>query len=171
MTRTAEIPGSEASSDRGPLAVPEPRRFRVFHVNDSTDDQVIFQAACRRAQVPFDWHVTDSAVKGISYLSTLLQQAGTIPVCWPDLIVLDIVMPLTSGFEVLQFIRQTPELKRLPVVMFTGDGFEKTRQTSLQLGASLHLIKPTQFDEIVAIAKMLHAMLQGWTAEGATPGR
>ncbi len=151
--------------------MPEPRRFRVFHVNDSTDDQVIFQAACRRAQVPFDWHVTDSAVKGISYLSTLLQQAGTIPVCWPDLIVLDIVMPLTSGFEVLQFIRQTPELKRLPVVMFTGDGFEKTRQTSLQLGASLHLIKPTQFDEIVAIAKMLHAMLQGWTAEGGTSGR
>jgi len=44
----------------------------VFHINDNTDDQVIFQAACKRAGVPFQWHIAESAARGISYLNSLL---------------------------------------------------------------------------------------------------
>src|SRR6476646_7884043 len=93
--------------------------LRVLHVNDSTDDQILFQAACQKANVPFNWHVADSAENGISYLKTLVAQSQAVPVCWPDLIVLDVHMPFTSGFEVLKFIRATPQLKQLPVVIFT----------------------------------------------------
>src|ERR1051326_2693734 len=70
----------------------------VLHINDSTDDQILFQAACRRGNVPFNWHVADSAEKGISYLKKLVTQSKRLPVCWPDLILLDIIMPELSGF-------------------------------------------------------------------------
>ena len=109
------------------LIPPAPRSIRVFHVNDSTDDQVVFQAACRKAGVPFDWHVTDSAEKGISYLKTLVEQSKSLPVCWPELVLLDIIMPIVSGFEVLKFIRSTKELKHLPVSVFTGNTYPPKR--------------------------------------------
>src|SRR6266568_2669151 len=92
----------------------------VLHINDSTDDQVLFQTACKHAEVPFNWHVTDSTEKAISYLDTLIKLDKTHSVQWPDLVVLDIVMPGESGFKVLEYIRNTPALHRLPVIVFTG---------------------------------------------------
>src|SRR5437867_7517363 len=83
----------------------------VFHVNDSTDDQVLFQAACKKARVPFQWHVAESAERGISYLESLVNMSREHSVRWPDLVILDIVMPNGSGFKVLEYIRSNPKLR------------------------------------------------------------
>jgi two-component system response regulator len=160
MSLETRVPS--VTSDPVSLLIPKVQDpyLRVFHVNDSTDDQVLFQAACRKAQIPFNWHVTDSAEKGISYLKTLMEQAKNVPVCWPDLILLDIVMPLVSGFEVLKFIRATPELKDLPVVIFTGHPHPGHREESARLGANLFLMKPGDFQQIVDLAKNLYRLLK-----------
>src|ERR1051326_7877186 len=113
-----EAPAPQASAASAP---PGPTLL-VLHINDSTDDQVLFQTACKHARVPFAWHVTDSAEKARSYLQTLLKVDRLHSVRWPDLIVLDIVMPGDSGLKVLEYIRSTPELQRLPVVIFSGHG-------------------------------------------------
>src|SRR5436305_15109178 len=84
--------------------------FLVLHIDDNTDDQVLFQTACKQANVPFIWHVADSAEKAISYLKALVKTSRTHSVQWPDLVVLDLVMPGQSGLSVLEFIRGTPEL-------------------------------------------------------------
>ena len=134
--------------------------LRILHINDSADDQVLFQAACRHAQVPFNWHVADSAHKGISYLHALVEQSKKLPVCWPDLILLDIVMPEASGFEVLKFIRATPQLSHLPVIIFTGREFPDPLPESQRLGANLCLFKPNEFSQIVELAKQLYRIIQ-----------
>jgi CheY-like chemotaxis protein len=139
--------------------------LRVLHVNDSTDDQVLFQAACRKGNVPFNWHVCDSANKAMSYLQSLVDQSKKTPVCWPDLVLLDIVMPGGSGIEVLKFVRRTPELRQLPVIIFTGHQSPDAREQAMALGANLWLIKPTDFNEIVEIAKNLYR-LTGLTQSG-----
>ena len=151
---------SEISAAALSLIPTSPRSVRVFHVNDSIDDQVVFQAACRKAGVPFDWHVADSAEKGISYLRTLVEQSQSVPVCWPDLILLDIVMPAVSGFEVLKFIRSTKELKHLPVIVFTGNMQPQYEQESLRLGASAFRLKPHGFGQAVLIAQELFQLLK-----------
>ena len=43
-----------------------------------------------------------------------------IPECRPDLVVLDILLPKLSGVDVLKFLRQQPEFKFLPVVVFSN---------------------------------------------------
>ena len=143
--------------------------LRVLHINDSTDDQVLFQAACVKGRVPFNWHVADSAEKGISYLKTLLEQSKNVPVCWPDLILLDIVMPMVSGFEVLKYVRHTPEFKHVPVVIFTGHGFAGNKEESLKLGANIFLLKPTDFQETVELAKQLYQLIKDMKTHGGPP--
>jgi CheY-like chemotaxis protein len=130
--------------------------FVVFHVNDSTDDQVLFQAACKSAGVPLVWHVADSAEKGISYLETLVRLSKKHDVRWPDLILLDIVMPGDNGFRVLEYIRHTSELSRLPVVIFTGHGNPSLISEANELGANSFLPKPADFHEAVQIAGSLY---------------
>jgi len=155
-----KVPDSPSPTiDKLPVALGLLKPFlRVLHVNDSTDDQVLFQAACRKGNVPFNWHVCDSAEKGISYLQSLVDQSKKTPVCWPDLVLLDIVMPGSSGIEVLKFVRRTPELKELPVIIFTGHQAPEVREQAMALGANLWLIKPTDFNEIVEIAKSLYRL-------------
>jgi CheY-like chemotaxis protein len=137
-----------------------PMRLRqpllVFHINDSTDDQVLFQAACARADVPFQWHVAESAERGISYLQSLLALSQTQSVRWPDLVVLDVVMPGCSGLAVLQYIRTTPKLGALPVIILTGHPDPATQEAALRLGANSFYEKPATFDELVNLVRLLY---------------
>jgi CheY-like chemotaxis protein len=128
----------------------------VLHVNDSTDDQVLFQAACKKANVPFQWHVAESADRGISYLQSLVTLSRTESVRWPDLVVLDIVMPGGSGFAVLEHIRGTPELRALPVVIFTGMPSDEVMEKAYQLGANSFHEKPVAFEDTVKLVSSLY---------------
>jgi two-component system response regulator len=144
-----------------PPAIHSPTPLLVFHINDSTDDQVLFQTACKHARVPFLWHVTDSTEKAISYLETLLKLDQTHAVRWPDLVVLDVAMPGESGFKVLQFIRATPQLRRLPVIIFTGHTTASLVEEAYKLGANSFLSKPTDFSQTVSMVASLYA---AWSA-------
>ena len=142
-------PGDEAGA-RNPSVL-------LFHVNDSTDDQVLFQAACKRAGVPVNWHVADSAAKAISYLETLVETSRRHEVHWPDLVLLDIVMPGGTGFDVLRFLRATPELSRIPIVIFTGHDDPALRAEAQRLGAHGFILKPEVFAKTVEIARAIYA--------------
>ena len=72
-----------------------------------------------------------------------------------DLILLDINMPGTSGFALLQQIRQTPRLRSVPVIMCTGSDHEGDRIQSRHLGAVGYLVKPPSFDRLRTILSHL----------------
>jgi DNA-binding response OmpR family regulator len=129
----------------------------VFHINDNTDDQVLFQAACKKANVPIQWHVAESATRGISYLQSLLTLSKTQSVRWPDLVILDIVMPGESGLKVLEFIRANAELRLMPVVIFTGMPTAVQVDEAYRLGANSFLEKPHEFSEMVKLVGSLYA--------------
>jgi CheY-like chemotaxis protein len=129
----------------------------VFHINDSTDDQVLFQAACKKARVPFQWHVAESAQRGISYLESLVSMSREHAVRWPDLVVLDIVMPEATGFKVLEHIRASPKLRPLPVVIFTGCSTPERMKQAYDLGANAFHEKPASFTDTVKLVGTLYA--------------
>lgn len=128
----------------------------VFHINDNTDDQVLFQAACKQADVPFHWHVAESAERGISYLQSLLSLSQTRSVRWPDLVVLDVVMPGASGLTVLQYIRTTSRLAPLPVIILTGHASIEIQEAAIRLGANAFYEKPSNFSELVNLMRVLY---------------
>ncbi len=59
----------------------------------------------------------------------------------PDLIVLDVMMPKISGFDVLDILRSTPETKETKVIMMTALSQDTDRQRGESLGANKYLIK------------------------------
>ena len=68
----------------------------------------------------------------------------------PDVVLLDIVMPGLSGFEILQIMRSEPALKHIPVLILTACADVDTKLTALKLGATDFLGKPVEPSELVA---------------------
>ena len=68
----------------------------------------------------------------------------------PDLVLLDIMMPHLSGFEVLAALRadEDPKFSSLPVVMITAKSLETDMQRALELGANSYLVKPFRAEEL-----------------------
>ena len=73
----------------------------------------------------------------------------------PDLILLDIMLPLRDGFEVCQTIREDPELRGTKVVMLTAKGREVEVAKGLALGADLYITKPFATRDLIANVRQL----------------
>ena len=73
----------------------------------------------------------------------------------PDLILLDIMLPLHDGFEVCQRIREDPALKHVKIVMLTAKGREVEITKGLALGADLYITKPFATRELLASVRQL----------------
>ncbi len=68
----------------------------------------------------------------------------------PDLVVLDAMMPITDGFEVLRRLKADPVTAAVPIIMLTALRREEDVVGALKLGAADYLVKPFIPDELVA---------------------
>jgi two-component system alkaline phosphatase synthesis response regulator PhoP len=71
----------------------------------------------------------------------------------PELVILDVMMPGLDGYEVLTFIRETPRLEGLPVVMLTARAQLDDIQRGLTLGADAYLAKPFDPEELFSVVE------------------
>ena len=69
--------------------------------------------------------------------------------CTPDLVLLDIGLPGTDGYEVARRMRGEPSLDGVYLVALTGYGSESDRQRSTAEGFDDHLVKPIEFDDLL----------------------
>lgn len=73
----------------------------------------------------------------------------------PDVLLLDVMLPVRDGFEVCQTIRQNPSLARLKIVMLTAKGRDTEITKGLALGADAYVTKPFATRELLATVKNL----------------
>ena len=85
----------------------------------------------------------------------------------PDLIVLDIMMPRISGFDVLDIVRTTPEIAHTKVIMMTALGSPTDKERGEKLGVDKYLVKSqvTLEDVVATIKKVLEAPAASGTKE------
>ena len=67
----------------------------------------------------------------------------------PDMVILDVMMPLMNGWEVCKYLRNQERFKDLPILMLTGVGPVVNDMTSPLYGASDHLDKPFDMEELI----------------------
>jgi DNA-binding response OmpR family regulator len=71
----------------------------------------------------------------------------------PDLILLDVVLPDVSGFDILQRVRGHPILKHIPIIMITGSATREHVMRALVAGANGYITKPFEFDALTSSIK------------------
>jgi CheY-like chemotaxis protein len=84
--------------------------------------------------------------------------------CSPDLVLLDVMMPVLGGLELLEILHDDPRWKSLPVVMMTAVCDTHTVNRAQQLGAKAYLVKAT-----FSIAEMLDEVRRYTTAQCGAP--
>jgi len=73
----------------------------------------------------------------------------------PDLVLLDVMMPLKSGYEVCKRIRERADWRHIKIVMLSAKGREAELSKGLSMGADLYVTKPFSTRELVANIKGL----------------
>ena len=68
----------------------------------------------------------------------------------PDLVLLDVMMPVRSGYEVCQRMRERADWRHIKIVMLTAKGRDVEMSKGLSLGADLYITKPFSTQELVA---------------------
>jgi DNA-binding response OmpR family regulator len=86
----------------------------------------------------------------------------------PDLMLLDVMMPVLNGFEVLARLKADPALAAVPVIMLTAKGRERDVLTGLQAGAVDYVVKPFSLKELAA--RIDAALRKGAAPDGSPPG-
>jgi CheY-like chemotaxis protein len=123
--------------------------YQVFLADDDEDDVMLF----REAVAESGWRVVLTVFSHGRSVCTHIQEATIIP----DLIFLDINMPLMNGRECLIEIRKNPKFKAVPVIMHSTASYVNLVDL-YQQGASLYVVKPSSFREQVAMLKSVFQM-------------
>jgi CheY-like chemotaxis protein len=116
---------------------------QIFLIEDDVDDQEIFMAALEELDSKIDCEI---AVNGYDGFTKLVNKQ-----VHPDVIFLDLNMPLLNGHEFLKKIKQEDHLKNIPVIILTTSSNPNTIEEVKQLGAKDLITKPGSFSELTAI--------------------
>ena len=73
----------------------------------------------------------------------------------PDLIILDVMLPNRSGYDILNDLRRDETTRDLPVLMLTARGQKKDRELAEKLGASRFMTKPFSNGDVLAAVRDL----------------
>lgn len=128
----------------------------ILLVEDNHKDVFLIQRAIRKAEIKASVQVVSDGDAAVQYLAgeMLFRDRTVHPL--PVLILLDLKLPRRSGAEVLMWLRQQPELKRLPVVVLTSSREYTDVNQLYDLGVNAYMVKPPTFDNLVEIIKTLN---------------
>ncbi|MXN91334.1 response regulator [Flavobacterium sp. Sd200] len=106
-----------------------------FLIDDDEDDREIFSLALEKATNSYSCITASSGPDALALLN------ADAPFT-PDIIFLDLNMPLMPGKECLQHIKNNTKLANIPVIIYTTSSYSKDIDDTRSLGASHFLVKP-----------------------------
>ena len=127
----------------------------ILIADDDTQDAMLMRMAARRAGLALRLESVGDGEQAIDYLLGRHRYADRQSHPFPSMMLLDLKMPRLSGFDVLDFVRREPDLRRLPVVIFSSSDDPKDIQRAYDAGANSYLCKPHSNDDLSALLKAL----------------
>ena len=127
----------------------------ILLVEDNADDALLLKDAFYEANIINPILVLENGKKAIAYLKGEGIYADRKQYPLPILILLDLKLPIVSGFEVLRWVRQHPSLKRLPVLILTSSNIPEDINKAYDLGTNSYLVKPVDFDDLLQVSKYI----------------
>jgi CheY-like chemotaxis protein len=117
----------------------------ILHIDDDADDQEIFTSALQSLSESVVCTAFSNAREALDQL--------TLNTLKPDVIFLDLNMPIMSGQEFLKQVKKLDATKHIPVIIFSTSSNKSTIALTKELGAIDFITKPNRFDQLVDILK------------------
>jgi len=131
------------------------RDSAILLVEDDEADILLLRRAFRNARIANPVIEVRDGQAAIQYLSGEGAYADRTRYPIPFLILLDLRLPKLSGFEVIAWMRDQPQLANLVVVVLTASDHVPDVTKARDLGANSYLVKPGNFEELVQMVKRI----------------
>lgn len=125
---------------------------QVLLVEDNEDDVELTLEALKDSKVRMEVHVVQDGVDALKFLR---KQAPYEEKPRPDLMLLDLNLPLMDGREVLEKVRQDPDLTDMPIVVLTTSQNEEDICRVYKLHANCYISKPVDFMKFSEIVRQI----------------
>lgn len=127
----------------------------ILIAEDNQDHVFLLKRALRKGAVLNPVFVVGDGEEAIAYLKGEGKYADRYEFPLPALLLLDLKMPRKNGFEVLEWIRQQPGLKRLRVVVLTTSDAPEDINRAYDLGANSFMIKPLEKEQFFGLTEAI----------------
>ena len=125
---------------------------KIIIVEDNPADAKTLRVALARRNPDIETMVIEDGVRAIEFFTHSLINEETERV---GLILLDLNLPIVSGFEVLEFLKSDPQLRKLPVVVLSGSSSQHEIERCYAAGANSYMCKPTGIQQVFDMAVQL----------------
>jgi CheY-like chemotaxis protein len=132
--------------------MPEREPVEILLAEDNPGDVKLTRKALEKGRLANNLHVVNDGVETMQFLRGEGEYEGRPR---PDLVLLDLNMPRKDGREVLQEIKGSGDLKRIPVVVLTSSEAEEDVIRSYELHANAYLTKPVDFSGFIDVVGKL----------------
>jgi CheY-like chemotaxis protein len=116
---------------------------RVLCVEDNPENLLMLQRRLTRRG--FEVTIATDGAQSVEWAKTLQ----------PDLIVMDLNLPVLDGWEATRRLKNQPETKHIPIIVLTADSKEKSRNKALAAGCDEFELKPIDFEGLIGKIQVL----------------
>ncbi|MFQ5536966.1 MAG: response regulator [Gemmatimonadota bacterium] len=132
----------------------------VLLVEDDADHRLLIREVISRMNVAVDYHEAAGALEGLEWIKMRGRRKGGLA---NGMVLLDLGLSGPSGFDFLEWVREYPELRSLPVFVLTASENPMDAEHAFNLGARGFFQKPSDFRDY---EKILKAALAGISPSG-----
>jgi two-component system, chemotaxis family, response regulator Rcp1 len=124
----------------------------ILLVEDNPGDVQLTKEALAETKILANLYTAENGVEALKFLHKKGEYKNSPR---PDIIILDLNLPLKDGREVLEEIKTDEDLKRIPVVILTSSKAEEDIVKSYNLHANCFITKPLDFDQFTQIVQSI----------------
>ena len=119
----------------------------ILIAEDDADDRFLLQAAFEENGFRDKLEFVENGVELIEYIRGISDINSEVKT--PRFILLDLNMPKKDGREVLKEIKQHPQFRKIPVIIFSTTNNEQEMRRCYDLGANSYITKPNSFESLI----------------------
>jgi CheY-like chemotaxis protein len=127
----------------------------ILLAEDDEDDRYLISEALDESGSENQLFVVENGELLLDYLKSRGRYSDKSEYPRPEVILLDLNMPLMDGREALAEIKEDPELKRIPIIVLTTSQADKDINATYDLGITGFITKPMDFEDLVSIMRSL----------------
>jgi len=124
----------------------------ILIAEDDADDRFLLQAAFDENSFGDDLQFVENGVELLDRLNGCIAAEEII---LPDFILLDLNMPKKDGREVLREIKQVPDFRKIPIIIFSTTNNRQEITRCYELGANSYITKPNSFEQLIQVVKTI----------------